>query len=107
MANFLLHEGAKVICEHPKGEASPNASNARVTVSGKKIVTRFRSQYVISGCLNPLLNLGPCVSAQWIKAAERVKAGGEPVLLTNSQARCLSSGGGLIIMSTQGRVTGA
>ena len=48
----------------------------------------------------------PCVTAQWVSAATRVKAGGLPVLLQDSQAVCAPNGTGVNILVTQVRVKG-
>ncbi|MEM9267101.1 MAG: hypothetical protein AAGA46_16415 [Cyanobacteria bacterium P01_F01_bin.13] len=106
MPGYLLHQGASVLCLHA-GQAHPVATNPRVKVSGQAIVTQSNS-YTITGCTLPPPNAGngPCVSAQWISAATRVKAGGIPVLLQDSQATCAPTGTGLNIVTTQMRVRG-
>jgi hypothetical protein len=49
---------------------------------------------------------GPCVSAQFVTAATRVTALGQPVLLQDSQSICLPTGTPLLPLVTQVRVTG-
>jgi hypothetical protein len=44
--------------------------------------------------------------ALWVKAALRVRAGGAPVLLQDSQALCVPNGTGVNIVATQARVKG-
>jgi uncharacterized Zn-binding protein involved in type VI secretion len=104
MPGTLLHLGATVRCMHPPGgEARPMVANQRVRIGGKPIVTSA-SMYAILGCpQNP-----PCATGRWQTetAATRVQAGGAPVLLRNSQARCLPTGTGLNIVATQSRVKG-
>ncbi len=104
MPAYMLHEGATVQCIH-LGQASPKVTNKRVKVSGQKIVTQ-PSAYNISGCTNPppMAGSGPCVTAQWISAAERVKASGKPVLFKDSQAICTPTNTGVRIIATQRRV---
>jgi hypothetical protein len=46
------------------------------------------------------------VTAQWVTAAVRVRAGGLPVLLQDSQAICVPNGTPLTIVMTQVRVRG-
>ncbi len=105
MPGFLLHQGATVQCSHA-GQAQPTATNPRVKVSGQPIVTQSNS-YVIAGCsFAPPSGNGPCANAQWTTAAKRVKAGGVPVLLQDSQATCTPTGTPLNIMRTQTRVRG-
>lgn len=106
MPGFLLHLGATVLCLHA-GQAQPMMTNPRVKVGGQPIVTQ-PCLYTIAGCTlppPPAAN-GPCVTAQWIVAAARVRAGGAPVLLQDSQAICAPSGAGLNVVVTQMRVRG-
>lgn len=105
MAAFLLHQGATVLCAHA-GQAQPTAVNPRVKVGGQPIVTQA-APFTIAGCpfmagSTPM----PCVTAQWSVAAVRVKAGGQPVLLANSQAVCAPNGTPVNIVVTQVRVKG-
>jgi hypothetical protein len=63
--------------------------------------------YTVAGCpfvsgSNPL----PCVTASWTVAAVRVKAGGAPVLLQDSQAITTPNGVPLNVLVTQVRVKG-
>lgn len=104
MSNYVLHEGATVQCKHfPPGRASPMVTDQRVKVGGKKIVTK-PSVYTISGCgLSPQAG-GPCATAQWTSAAQRVKASGKPVLFKDSQATCTPTSTGVNIIATQRRV---
>jgi hypothetical protein len=46
------------------------------------------------------------VTAQWVKAATRVKSNGEPVLLKDGTAVCTPTGTGLNIVVTQMKVKG-
>ena len=105
MPGFLLHVGATILCMHG-GQAQATAPNPRVKVSGQPIVTQS-APHVVAGCpfvtgTNPM----PCVTAQWITAATRVRANGMPVLLQDSQAICAPNGTGVNIVVTQLRVKG-
>jgi hypothetical protein len=107
MPGFLLHQGATVLCLHA-GQAQPAATFPRVKVSSQPVVTQ-PTIYTISGCTLPPppgAN-GPCVTGQWVTAATRVRAGGIPVLLQDSQAVCTPTGTGLNVVVTQVRVRGA
>lgn len=106
MPGFLLHVGATVLCLHA-GQAQPTSPNPRVKVNGQSIVTQ-PTVYTIAGCIlpPPIGANGPCVMAQWITAATRVKASGVPVLLQDSQAVCAPTGTGLNVIVTQLRVKG-
>jgi hypothetical protein len=104
MPGFLVHQGATVMCLHG-GTAQPTSVNPRVKVSGQQIVTQT-STYTIAGC-SLSTSSGPfCASATWTTAATRVKAGGVPVVLQDSQATCVATGTGLNIVVTQMRVKG-
>jgi hypothetical protein len=106
MPGFILHQGAVVLCMH-SGQAQPTAPFPRVKVSGQAVVTQ-PTPYTVAGCTlpPPTAANGPCVMAQWITAATRVRAGGMPVLLQDSQAICTPTGTGLTIVSIQTRVRG-
>ena len=105
MPGFLLHMGATVLCAHA-GQAQPTSPNPRVKVGGQPVVTQA-APYTVAGC--PFNVSGapvPCVTAQWVTAAIRVRAGGLPVLLQDSQAVCVPNGTPLNIVMTQARVKG-
>ncbi len=106
MPGFLLHVGATITCAHG-GQAQPTSPNSRVKVMGLPVVTQ-PLPHTIAGCANPAppANVGPCVSAQWLKGAQRVKVMGQAVLLQDSQALCSPTGTPLTIVTTQGRVKG-
>lgn len=106
MPGFLLHLGATVTCMHG-GQATPAAPNPRVLVNGQPVVT-IASPYVVVGCTlpTPPSANGPCVSAQYVTSAVRVTAGGQPVLLQDSQAVCAPTGTPLLNLVAQTRVTG-
>ncbi len=102
---FLLHVGATVLCGHG-GQAMPTVPNPRVKVSGQFVVTQ-PTLYTVAGC--PFATPGgplPCVTAQWVTGAIRVKAGGVPVLLQESQAITVPNGVPLSALVVQPRVKG-
>lgn len=103
MAGFVVHEGAMVSCAHPPGTARPNLPFPRVTVGGRPVVTQA-SPYTISGCGRTGTQPPPCVAATYVSAATRVRAGGSPVLLQDSRAICVPSGGELKVDAMQTRV---
>ncbi len=105
MPGFLLHVGAAVLCAHG-GQALPTAPDPRVRVSGRPVVTQA-APHTVAGCpFNVSGAPSPCVTAQWITAALRVRAGGQPVLLQDSQALCAPNGTPVNIVMTQTRVRG-
>lgn len=106
MPGFLLHVGAIVMCAHG-GMAQPTAPNPRVKVMGQPTVLQA-APYVVAGCSfppPPVAN-GPCVTAQWVLGALRVRSNGMPLLLQDSQAICTPTGTPLVISMTQVRVKG-
>jgi len=106
MPGYLLHVGATVLCSHG-GQATPTAPFPRVKVGGQPVVLQT-CPYMVAGCTfppPPAAN-GPCVSANFVTGALRVKAGGMPVLLQDSQALCVPTGTPLMIAMTQVRVKG-
>jgi len=87
------------------GQAQPVAPNPLVLVSGMPVST-LATLYVVAGCpFVPLGGNGPCISAQWTVGATRVFAGGAPLVLQSGMAVCAPTGTGLIVMTTQPRVT--
>lgn len=104
MPGYMLHMGATVLCAHA-GQAMPTVTSPRVKVGGQPIVTQ-PGPYSVAGCTlppPPAAN-GPCVIAQWVSAAVRVKSMGIPVLLQDSQAVCTPTGTPLNVVVTQFRV---
>lgn len=104
MPGPLLHLGATVLCMHA-GQAQPMVPNPRVKVGGQPIVT-VGSTYAIAGCTFVPPAPGPCVTAQWVTSALRLRAGGVPVLLQDSQAVCVPTGTGLMVVAAQQRARG-
>lgn len=103
MPGYFVHLGATVTCMH-SGMAQPVVINPRVRVSGQPVALQT-SAYAIAGCSLSASGV-PCVTAQWVSAALRVKANGVPVLLQDSQAICTPTGTGLLVQMTQVRVKG-
>jgi len=100
---MILHSGATVLCMHG-GQATATAPMPRVKVGGQPVATQ-PSPWTVAGCpfttgTNPM----PCVTAQWVSAATRVRAGGLPLLLSDSQAVCAPNGTGVNVVATQVRV---
>jgi hypothetical protein len=105
MPGFLLHVGATVLCAHG-GQAQATAPNPRVRLSGQPIVT-LSAPHTVAGCpFSTPSGPMPCVIAQWTVGAIRVRAGGTPVLLQDSQATCVPNGTLVNIVTTQMRVRG-
>jgi uncharacterized Zn-binding protein involved in type VI secretion len=100
----VVHLGATVLCAHG-GQAQPTTPNTRVLVSGMPIVT-MTAPWVVAGCPFSPGAPSPCVTAQWIVAASRVLANGQPVVIVGSQSLCAPNGTPLIVAQTQTRVIG-
>jgi hypothetical protein len=100
---YLLHQSATVLCMHG-GQAQATVPNPRVKVSGMMTV-QMPNPWVIAGCpFTPGPVPMPCVTAQWVTSALRVKSGGMPLLLQDSQAVCAPNGTGVNIIVNQLRV---
>jgi hypothetical protein len=106
MPGPILHLGATVMCSHG-GQAMPMAPNPRVLVSGQPVST-MAPPYVVTGCpFVPPGGNGPCVTAQWVMAATRVLAGGQPIVLLDSRAVCAPTGTPLLAVMAQMRAIGS
>jgi hypothetical protein len=102
MPGYVLHSGATVLCLHG-GQAQPTAPLPRVKVGGQAAAGQA-APYTVSGCALPSNAGGPCVTAQWVVAATRVKSTGIALLLQDSTAVCAPTGTGLQITQTQTKV---
>jgi hypothetical protein len=103
MPGYVVTSGATVTCLHG-GQAQATAPNPRVKVAGQPVVVQT-TMYAVAGCaFVPPAGNGPCVTAQWVLAATRVRAGGAPLVLQDSQALCVPTGTGLLIVPSQPRV---
>ncbi len=102
MPGYLLHQSATVLCMHG-GQAQATVPNPRVKVSSQMTV-QMPNPWVIAGCPFNTGSPVPCVTAQWVTSALRVKSGGMPLLLQDSQAMCAPNGTGVMIVVTQLRV---
>ena len=105
MPGFVLHVGASVLCSHA-GQVQPTTPNPRVMVSGQPTVTIAAPGLIVGCALPPPPGAtGPCVSAQFVTAATRVTAHGQPLLLFDSQAICVPTGTPLLVVASQMRAT--
>jgi hypothetical protein len=83
---LVLDMTSTVLCSHG-APAQPSTPFPRVTVSGKPVVT-LSTTYVVSGCPQASVPAPVCASVVWMTTAMRVKAGGAPLLLSDSQTQC-------------------
>ena len=104
MPGYILQMGATVLCAHG-GQATATSPFPRVTLGGQPVTTQ-PPPWTIAGCPfpPPPNGTGPCVTAMWSTAALRVKAGGMPVLLQDSQATCVPTGTPVNVVMAQVRV---
>lgn len=104
MPGYLLHQGATVLCAHG-GQAMPASPFPRVKVAGQPVTVQ-PMPWTVAGCPFPPVSGGPCATASFVTGALRVKAGGMPVLLQDSQAICAPTGTPLTVAVVQPRVKG-
>jgi hypothetical protein len=98
-----LDSGATVMCMHG-GTATPTMPDPRVKVGGSPVTTQS-APWTVAGCpFTPGPSPVPCVTASFVTASLRVKAGGVPILLSDSQAVCAPNGTGVNVVVTQMRV---
>jgi len=105
MPGPVLISTTTVQCAHV-GMGTPVTPNPRVSIGGQPVVT-IATTYTIAGCTFPAISSGgpPCVTAQFTTAATRVTAGGQPLLLADSQGISAPNGTPLIVIPNQVRVT--
>jgi len=109
MPGYLMDATTTALCAHG-GKATPTAPVPRVTVMGKPVVTQ-PVPYAVAGCpfMTPTVPSSPlpCVTASWATAPLRVKAMGQPVLLTDSRAITAPNGVPVSVIPGQTRVQGS
>jgi hypothetical protein len=113
MGGYVLHAGARVVCEHtprefPPGSAAPATPNplARVRVSGQPAVL-LPELYVVTGCIHPPPSsppTSPCLTARWTSGAKRVTSMGQPLVLTDSDSLTIPNNAKLASQRFQTRV---
>lgn len=110
MSGFLFHVGATALCPHG-GPVQTVPGNARVLLGGQPVAT-MSDNFLVTGCVFtvPTGKPQPCIKVQWLVAASRVRAGGQPVILQTSSGLCQSAEqipqGPPNVVATQVRVRG-
>jgi hypothetical protein len=99
---YLLDVTSTVICAHA-GKSQPTAPNPRVTVGGNPTVLQTTT-YAVAGCALTGTPNPPCATAQWTTGSMRVKSGGQPLLMQDSQSTCTPTGTPLTVVVAQPRV---
>jgi hypothetical protein len=94
MPGYLLDVGATIQCPHG-GSASTTSTNQRVKAGGQAVAI-VNDTTTVSGCSFQIpVGAGtkpqPCMKVQWLVPATRVKIGGQPALLKDSQGLCQSA----------------
>ena len=80
-----------VLCAHA-GQAQVTTPLSRVLMSGAPAVGQS-PPYVVTGCPFVAGTVpSPCVTASWVTGALRVRSGGIPLLLQDSQSVCAPNG---------------
>jgi hypothetical protein len=104
MPGPVLISTTTVQCAHV-GMGTPVTPNPRVSIGGQPVAT-IATTYTVAGCTFPAISSGgpPCVTAQFTTAATRVTAGGQPLLLADSQGISTPNGTPLIVIPNQVRV---
>ena len=103
MPGYLLSVGASVICMHG-GQAQALVPNLRVKAAGQPTFQQ-PNPWTVTGCPHTVSGAPlPCVTAQWITAATRVRSQGLSLLFDDSVAVCTPNGTGVSIQTIQVRV---
>lgn len=102
MPGYLITTAATVNCAHG-GQASATNPNPRVKADGQPTVQQ-PAPWTVAGCSLVPPAPGPDLSALWTTGSTRVKAGGLPLLLADSQASGVPSGNPALVVATQTRV---
>lgn len=104
MAAPIVRVNDVIVCTHG-GVVKPLGGNPRVRISGESIVVMNTPGKVI-GCAQPPppAGPGPCMTAIWTCAAQRVKASGIPVVTMGSVGLTTPTGTAVVIGSMQPRV---
>ena len=101
MPGFVVHQGANVQCPH--GGRAVVVPAARVKVSAMAVA--IASVYTVGGCAAPTPP-GTCASGKWLTFSLRVKADGQPIVLSDSRSLSVASGAPLVLLGGQLRVKG-
>ena len=105
MPGYLISAGTTVICGHGGQVKLTPAVPPRVKVLGQPVVTGMPPS-VITNCSLAAAGSPPCVTTQDVVAALRVKAGGQPVLLLDSQVISPQTATPIAVVVSQPRVKG-
>lgn len=105
MPGSLISAGTTVICGHGGQVKLTPAVPPRVKVLGQPVIAGAPPS-VITNCSLAAAGSPPCVTTQAVVAALRVKVGGQPVLLLDSQVLSPETATPTVVMVMQARVKG-
>jgi len=100
----LVTVSTPLLCAHG-GTARPTRLSARVRLGGLPAVATG-APCTVAACPLPAESGGPCVTAQWLAGALRVRLDGVPAVLTDTRSVCTPTGTPLTVLAGQTRVTG-
>lgn len=100
----VLTAGSFLLCAHG-GQARSPLPAPRIRVAGQPALVQV--PLIVSGCVNapPPANTGPCITAQFLTAAMRVRSMGLPLLVESGQSVCATTGTPLTATALQARVS--
>ena len=93
MAAAILQLGCTIQCPHG-GMVNPVSTNTRVKAGGAAVLL-VSDTFPVAGCpfTLPGPKPSPCLTVEWQMPAQRVKVGGQAVLLETSVGMCKSAEG--------------
>jgi hypothetical protein len=103
MPGALLHAQSAALCAHG-GQVKFVGVMPRVKVMSQAVAVKLPG--AVAGCTQAPPVGPPCATVQWITAAMRVKAMGNPVLLADSKAIGMPPGTPVTVIPAPGRVKG-
>ena len=100
----VLTIGSVVLCAHG-GRATATGIAMRIRIEGQPALVQ--APLVVAGCANPPppSGTGPCVTAQFVTAATRVRSMGLPLLTDWGPSICTPTGTPLSVAVVQPRVS--
>ena len=100
----VLTIGSTLLCAHG-GQAISMAPAARLRLAGQPALVQV--PFLVAGCANPPppTGTGPCVTAQFLTAATRVRSMGLPLLVDSGLSICVPTGTPLTAVALQARVS--
>ena len=100
---FVLTAGSLLVCAHG-GHATPAVVAPRLQIGGQPALAQ--GPFFVAGCANPPppAGTGPCVTAEFLIAATRVRSTGLALLTDAAPSLCTPTGTPLTVAALQARV---